>query len=105
MAGTHLYIIQMNITGDIKIGRSKHPEKRLKQLQTGCPHKLKLILVVEDMGWYETVLHRRMAFAAIRKNGEWFHESALTELPTNLYEKLNLEDQNWWINERTNLHN
>ena len=38
-----LYIIQSDLTGMIKIGRSRHPQKRLKQLQTGNPNKLKLI--------------------------------------------------------------
>lgn len=97
MKGRDLYIIQMAVTGDVKIGRSKHPLKRLRQLQTGCPHKLKLILVAKDMGWYETILHRRVAFASIRSNGEWFEEKALAELPNNLYEMLDLHQQDWWI--------
>ena len=43
MNNDDLYIIQSDKTGMIKIGRSKNPQKRLKQLQTGNPNKLKLI--------------------------------------------------------------
>ena len=44
----HLYIIQSSNKGNFKIGRSKNPSKRLKQLQTGSPYKLKLVLVLEN---------------------------------------------------------
>ena len=43
MNNDDLYIIQSDVSGNIKIGRSKDPQKRLKQLQTGNPNKLKLI--------------------------------------------------------------
>ena len=52
-----LYIIQSDFTGMIKIGRSKDPNKRLKQLQTGNPNKLKLIASFKDMGWREKIIN------------------------------------------------
>ena len=52
----------------VKIGKSKNPEKRLKQLQTGHTRELKLIGVLE--GDYEKRFHRQWAHYLIR--GEWF---------------------------------
>lgn len=94
MNGYDLYIIQMARTGDVKVGRSKHPEKRLKELQTGCPHPLRIILHMPGYGHMEKELHRRMAHKSLK--GEWFRESALAELPDFLYERLNLLEQDWW---------
>ena len=51
----NLYIIQSDVTGMIKIGRSKDPQKRLKQLQTGNPNKLKLIAEFKGEGWKEKI--------------------------------------------------
>lgn len=94
--GNDLYIIQMAVTGDVKVGRSKHPEQRLKQLQTGSPHPLRLILHVPGQGSMERVLHQRMRDRRTRRSGEWFEEGALAELPDELYDLLDLEQQDWW---------
>jgi hypothetical protein len=32
----------------------------------------------------------------LRSNGEWFEEGALAELPADLYDRLDLESQDWW---------
>ena len=56
----HLYIIQSDISGAMKIGRSKNPKKRLKQLQTGSPYKLKLLVEVPGKGLLEKSLHRTL---------------------------------------------
>ena len=93
----HLYIIQSSNNGCFKIGRSKHPEKRLKQLQTGSPYKLKLILVLENEGRQEKSLHMRFPKADITCKGEWFDFDLIAYLPDKIYEKLDLEDLNtWW---------
>ena len=60
MNNDDLYIIQSDLTGMIKIGRSKDPQKRLKQLQTGNPNKLKLIVSFKGDGWKEKILHERL---------------------------------------------
>tara|TARA_Y100000389_G_scaffold189008_1_gene212237 strand:- start:2812 stop:3171 length:360 start_codon:yes stop_codon:yes gene_type:complete len=96
MNGKDLYILQMAVTGDIKVGRSKHVHKRLKELQTGCPHRLRLILHAPDEGHRERGLHRTMRQRSLRRNGEWFEEGALADLPVDLYERLDLESQDWW---------
>lgn len=94
--GNDLYIIQMAVTGDVKVGRSKNPDRRLKQLQTGSPHPLRLILHAPGRGDLERQIHRLMKDRRIRRSGEWFEEGALAELPDDLYDMLDLEQQDWW---------
>lgn len=56
----------------VKIGLSTNPESRLKQLQTGNPHRLELIWTFPcaDMSAAEDAFHR--TFERFRKVGEWF---------------------------------
>tara|TARA_A100001015_G_C14951098_1_gene696792 strand:+ start:18 stop:311 length:294 start_codon:yes stop_codon:yes gene_type:complete len=94
---SHLYIIQSDKNGAIKIGRSKNPPKRLKQLQTGCPDKLKIILVVENMGHLEKNLHQRLKDYKSRKKGEWFEFNCTGMLPDWISEKIDWDVANvWW---------
>tara|TARA_Y100000310_G_C20334261_1_gene646713 strand:+ start:381 stop:680 length:300 start_codon:yes stop_codon:yes gene_type:complete len=91
-----LYFIQSDVTGMIKIGRSKDPQKRLKQLQTGNPNKLKLIASFEKEGWKEKALHEELS--RYRLEGEWFDHACIGSIPDYLYEKIkwgSLDD--WWI--------
>ena len=39
-----LYIIQCDKTGAFKVGISTNVERRIKNLKTGCPYEIKLIL-------------------------------------------------------------
>jgi hypothetical protein len=74
-----LYILQNGNTDQYKIGITNNLNKRLQQLQTGCPFELKVIKiwthynrkVIEK---YERVLHRYFTKCGcrIRENGEWF---------------------------------
>lgn len=96
-AGAHLYFIQSAVTGAIKIGRSKHPKKRLRQLQTGSPHKLRILLVIEHNGHREKILHQRLKHHRIRYGrGEWFGPDCLWDLPAELYGQLDLDILDWW---------
>lgn len=61
----------------IKIGYSKHPIKRLKQLQTGHPTKIGCEGWIEagdekDAQRMERVFHTIFVKDRIRSNGEWF---------------------------------
>lgn len=68
-----VYFIQAE-NGLIKIGRSKHPEKRFRALKTCSPLKLKLLKVLDCNRkisiLLETNLHNR--FIKYRVHGEWF---------------------------------
>lgn len=97
IGGEHLYLIQMDRTGVIKIGRSSNPEKRLKQLQTSCPYELRIILVLQGEGHRERDFHRRLRrYNTRRYQGEWFEERGLTSLPDEVYEMIDLEQRTWW---------
>jgi hypothetical protein len=94
----HLYIIQSSNNGCFKIGRSKHPKKRLKQLQTGSPFELKIILVIDNEGRKEKSLHKRFPKREINCKGEWFDFDLMGYLPDNITEMIDLDDVNlWWV--------
>lgn len=94
---TDLYFIQAKNTGMIKIGRSKHPERRLKQLQTGNSDQLKLIAVFKGMGWRESYLHDYLRKWKVRSNGEWFHHDCVGSIPADLYEQIPYGSfDEWW---------
>lgn len=54
----------------VKIGVSKNPVQRLKELQTANPIKLKLLGTIEGNFSTEAALHRM--FYKWKKTGEWF---------------------------------
>lgn len=66
-----LYVIGNKSKDVCKIGISTNPDKRLKQLQTGCPYKLSILAIVKGMDYEsERNLHKR--YSEYRINGEWF---------------------------------
>ena len=65
-----LYLILDTVDNVVKIGRSKNPDARLKQLQVATTHKLNLLYEIKGKGFMEEELHKR--FADIRLAGEWF---------------------------------
>jgi len=67
-----IYLIQSQEDGYYKIGVSKHPKKRVKQLQTGNSSELKLIesYQSEHAHQVERTLQRRYLY--LKKEGEWF---------------------------------
>jgi len=67
----HLYLIQNTENKCFKIGRSKNPKGRLKQLQIASHEKLILLFVLEEKGELEKEFH--YIFDMIRLNSEWFH--------------------------------
>lgn len=79
MSSDMLYLIQCDETQQIKIGVSKNPNKRLKQLQTGNGSKLRLLKVyqIENDIFIEKRLHKM--FWQNRRKGEWFQFSPLHE--------------------------
>ena len=59
-----------SIGGPIKIGVSDCPERRLRQLQTGCPHRLQILAQMPGDEANERGLHHD--FRAAKIGGEWF---------------------------------
>ena len=69
-----IYFIQCGENGPIKIGQTGDVEKRISQLQTGCPYELKLLWTYHGNSWKEEEVHEALEAENIR--GEWFHPSS-----------------------------
>jgi len=93
-----LYIIQSSKNGAFKVGISKEPNKRLRQLQTGSPYRLKMILILKEKSYLEKTLHETLrSFRLGNFKGEWFSYEAFPSLPDWIYSMLDLEDIDcWW---------
>lgn len=66
-----VYFIEAVGAGLVKIGFTDgNPEDRLKQLQTGCPHALRLRAAMHGDLNREKAMHQQ--FAHLRESGEWF---------------------------------
>ena len=76
----YVYLIQSLEDGYYKIGVSKHPKKRVTQLQTGNSSKLKLIesYQTEYAHKIESALQSRYSY--LKKEGEWFDMSITHEV-------------------------
>ena len=77
-----LYIIQTDDEEYTKIGISKNPHKRLKQLQTGNPRKLNLMIhyPVEGGDPYRIEKQIHEHFSRYRVEGEWFQDLDLDKI-------------------------
>lgn len=82
MRENEIYLISAPFLNLYKIGVSRNPKKRLKQLQTGMPHELLIVSVFKSKYAYriESTLHRGMNSKKINEDfeslmGEWFYLS------------------------------
>jgi predicted GIY-YIG superfamily endonuclease len=68
----YVYLIKSTETGYYKIGYSRNPTQRLKQLQTGCPDELQIIETFRSnhARKIEGALHNSYNYAC--KHNEWF---------------------------------
>ena len=75
----YIYLFQSLENGYYKIGISKHPQKRILELQTGNSSPIKLIYTFQSeyANKIECTLHRR--YSHFRKNSEWFDLSIAEE--------------------------
>lgn len=75
----YVYLFNVEGTNVYKIGNSKHPEKRLLQLQTGNPIKIEFVKAFESKyaTQLESFLHRKFKLKKYSENegelkGEFF---------------------------------
>ena len=68
----YVYAIRNTVTGNVKLGISRDPQTRLKQLQTGNDCKLELVATrkAENRFSDEVALHNK--YSELRIQGEWF---------------------------------
>ena len=68
----YIYLIKNIEESHYKIGVSKNPKKRIKELNTGNSAELVLVEMYESEIAYkiEKTLHRKYSY--MRKHGEWF---------------------------------
>ena len=65
-----VYYIQEEMDGNIKIGWSDDPIKRLTQHQTSNSRELRMLVYVKGSQEYEKEIHRK--FQNLKTTGEWF---------------------------------
>jgi hypothetical protein len=91
-----MYIYVITDGKNHKIGISKAPKRRLKQLQTACAQKLQLIktykVTKKNARKLEHQLHKMFWQSRLRHDGEWFalstaHLEVLEEWLTNYLDK------------------
>lgn len=78
----YVYLFNVEGTDVYKIGNSKHPKKRVFEVQTSCPYKLVEVFRFESEypTQVETAMHRVFGSQKIDENGrelqgEFFHLS------------------------------
>lgn len=98
--GADLYVFQMAVTGDFKVGRTSDVNRRFGEIQTGCPHKLRVLLHAPGLGHLERMVHASLRLYRCRMmNGEWFREEGIGSIPDHIWEMVSpeiLEDPDWW---------
>ena len=72
----YIYFIQSVNGGNIKIGYSNNPQKRLATFQTAQADRLVILGLMPGDIRYEKQLHRQFAKYRIRGDGEWFQPSS-----------------------------
>ena len=91
-----MYLIQAKGSGSIKIGKTKHPIARLKQLQIGNAMELRLIHVFKGYGKVERPLHKELK--QFKEKGEWFSYKCVGSLPIEIYEQIPYGAlDSWWL--------
>lgn len=86
-----IYIVKTESVPEfIKIGYSKSkPIKRMKSLQTGCPHNIILLEVRKGSFIHEGILHGHMK--EFRARGEWFlYTDESRSMLEGLFKKFNI---------------
>lgn len=73
-----VYVIQAKPSGFVKVGYSANTQKRLAELQVGCPETLTILFVIPARRAEEKRIHGEIDVYRIR--GEWFTSEALSDL-------------------------
>lgn len=73
---SHVYVVQCEHGGPIKIGVAKDVATRLSAIQSCCPYPLSVLYIIKNGGQdVERRLHRNLRH--FRVHGEWFQDHEL----------------------------
>lgn len=75
----YVYAIREKDTGNIKLGISKNPQERLKQLQTGNSSELELVAYRRAENRYVDEKEQHKINSEFHINGEWFDSRAVLQ--------------------------
>lgn len=75
-----LYLMREVDSGNVKIGISKHPKERVRQLQVGNSSEIELIAIIGRHSSHsiESATHKALSNHLVR--GEWFTSNAIQSL-------------------------
>ena len=68
-----VYCIRDDAAQAVKIGFSRNPSRRFRQIQTANPNKLRMVAVMQAVEAFEQFLH--LSHAERRLSGEWFDDT------------------------------
>jgi len=74
----HMYVYIMRAGDKCKIGKASNPERRLAELQTGNPQRIRLLACIPCKSEKHALELERVAHRLFRHDGmrgEWFHFS------------------------------
>ena len=66
----HVYFVQADHNGPVKIGISSNFKQRIRDLQSMCPYAVRVLATKDGQQRHELWLHRK--FKSSRLKGEWF---------------------------------
>ncbi len=90
----------------VKIGCSTDPEKRLRAIQTGNPHKCELLYSIYNEDMFEMEQWVQMELKKYHIRGEWYRLTPKVREYITLVKKYNrLFPFDWIVNKKRNPHN
>lgn len=90
-----IYAIQAGENGPVKIGWSDAPKKRVRELQTGNPQKLRLLACCEIGDDAEYFIH--IYLKNEKMVGEWFSPTSKTLKVVGLIALQSIDESNHWV--------
>lgn len=92
-----IYFVQMERIGPIKIGYSKNPSTRLRELQGGNPYKLRTIYITPGSQSDERGIHNGMALHApdLSLTGEWYLPGEIIFETISDFMEMDKRDSEW----------
>ena len=82
LCGMHVYAIVEKDTGNVKIGISADPERRLKELQTANSSELVLVATMPAIDRFKSETRAHLLNADNHIRGEWFDNKSLQYFET-----------------------